>query len=127
MSFKLKRVYKCLQNGHAIQEKEDMNALKETIKVCERLFSEDYDDKYHKAHDKKYGRIQHLPGKPVFNKDGKKTGSTWETFRKNVNSKNKAQERKAFMKCWENGEKDRIADLDRLNELLKKYQTKWWS
>ena len=35
--FKLRRLYKCLENGHAIQEPEDMKALRELIKIVRRL------------------------------------------------------------------------------------------
>ena len=58
MAFKLKRIYKCLENDQAIQTKEDMAYLKEAINICERLFDHNYDDKYHKAHDKKWGQLK---------------------------------------------------------------------
>lgn len=112
MAFKLKRIYPVLKNGYAVQEKENMDALKEAIAICERLFAGNYDDKYHKAHNKKWGKIDILDDK-----------------RHRVKAKTpaqKEQERKEFMKCWEDGEKDRIADLDRLNEILKKHEPTWW-
>ena len=44
--FKLRRLYKCLENGHAIQEPEDMKALRELIKIVRRLGYEQYDRIY---------------------------------------------------------------------------------
>lgn len=46
MSFKLKRIHKCLKNDIAIQRDGDMKALEEAISVCDRLFMDNYEDKY---------------------------------------------------------------------------------
>lgn len=128
MEFKLKRILDCLLHGHAVQDKVNIDALKEAIKIVERLgSSHEYDDKYHEAHSKKWGRIKskHIPIE--FDKKGKPTLYRWETSRKNVKTpKQKEQERKEFMECVYAGERDRLADHDRLNEIFKKHERGWW-
>lgn len=127
MAFKMKRVYKCLKNGYGVQKKEDMRALKEAIKICERLFHGNYDDKYHEAHNKKWGNIRskHIPRR--FDEKGKVTHYEWKTWRPKVKTvAQKEKERAEFLQTWQDGEKDRLADLDRLNEILKKHQMAWW-
>lgn len=127
MAFKMKRIYACLENGHAVQHKEDMKALKEAIKICERLFEGNYDYKYHRAHDKKWGRSRMSTGERKEDKDGNVTYTSIFKERSKVkNAAMKKKERKEFMKTWEDGEKDRQADLDRLNEILKKHEPSWW-
>lgn len=126
MAFKMKRVLKCLETGHAIQEDEDINALKEAIEICERLFNGNYDDKYHEEHNKKWGEIEseHIP---IVDADGKVRSYRWETARSGVKTPaQEKKERKEFMKTWENGEKDRVKDLNRLNEILIKHEPSWW-
>lgn len=129
MEFKYKDLYRCLENGHAIQDKVDMDALKETIKICGRLSQWDYEDKYHREHDKKWGKMPRWDTKPALDKDGKDTGNVQMIFkpRPKADTKRKEnQERKEFRKIWEKGEKDRCADIDRLAELLKKHAPRWW-
>jgi hypothetical protein len=122
MSFKMKSLYDVLENGHAVQEPEDMAALKEATAICDRLFEGNYEDKYLTEHDKKWGKLR---TRFVPQKDGK--GSLMKSSRKGVKNKRQSnQERKEFMKCWENGEHDRKSDIDRLAEIFKNYSPKWW-
>lgn len=126
MAFKLERIHECLKNGHAIQEKESMDALKESIVILNRLSDERYEDKYHKVHDKKWGRIR-SKFIPTYNAENKHTGSIWNTSRRKAKTPaQKKKERREFRICWENGEKDREKDVERLNEIFKKYQRSWW-
>jgi len=46
MSFYLKRLKNVLVNGIAVQYPEDMKALDEAVEICDRLGSDDYEDKY---------------------------------------------------------------------------------
>ena len=127
MAFKLKRIYKCLENDRAIQTKENMDSLKEAINICECLFDYNYDDKYHKAHDKKWGQLKNKDT-PIYDEDGKVKHYVWDSYRNKVKTPQQKQtERKEFLKCFEDGEKDRRADLDRLNILLKDKSQDWWS
>jgi hypothetical protein len=126
MAFKMKRIYACLQDGHAIQHDEDMKALKEAIAICERLFAGNYEDKHYRAHDKKWGKMK-TKTIPEYDANGKHLHSRWESSR--PKAKTPAQikkEREDLKKVWENGEIDRKADLDRLNEILKKHEPTWW-
>lgn len=127
MLFKFERIKKCLINGHAIQEKEDLDALDEIIVILSRLSKDDYDSKYHEEHNKKWGDLD-CAHPPLLDKDGKPTGY----YRLNMSRKgvvtdeDKKIERVEFLRCFDVGEEDRIKDIDRLGFLLKNYMHKWW-
>lgn len=126
MAFKMKRIYGCLENGHAIQEEEHMAALKEAIAICERLFKGEYERPHYDKHDEKWGEMEsnHIP---EYDANGKILHYRWESWRpKAVTPAQKKKERADLKKVWQNGEKDRQADLDRLNEILKKHEPAWW-
>lgn len=126
MAFKLKRIYPVLRDGHAIQDDTDMKALKEAIAICERLFKGDYDAKYYKIHTKKWGQISHKSN-PVKDANGKIIHYTMELSRPKANTPAKKKKEVADLrKIWENEEKDRRADIDRLAEILKNHEPKWW-
>lgn len=129
MAFKLKRIEKALINGHAIQEEADMAALKEAIEICERLFGEDYEFKYHGAHDLRWGNIPDYETVPSeYDKDGKIL--TYRiVFKDRPNVKSDADrelERKEFLRVYELGEADRVRDMDRLAVILKDHSRSWW-
>ena len=121
MAFKLRRIHAALLAGHAVQEKEDMKALREAIKICERLFDGRYADKYYKEIDKKFGKIK---TKDIPNEDGT---TSWEITRTKVKTKLQHQkEREAIKKLYVDAENDRKADIDRLAEILKNHEPAWW-
>jgi hypothetical protein len=127
-NFKLKRLHTALENGHAIQEPEDMKALRELTKIVHRLGTKNYDRKYHRLHNKKWGKIQ-VDTIPNYDEDGKVRTYTWNSWRvstKDASDETKEQERKEFLACWELGEQDRCKDIDRMAFLLKKHATSWW-
>lgn len=129
LNFKLKRLYRALENGTAVQQPEDMAALKELIKITFRLHSGNYDRKYHREHSKKWGEIESETIPCKYDKNGKASLYEWKTWRpgtKNASEEVKEQERKEFMACYEKAEEDRCKDIDRMAELLKKYATSWW-
>jgi hypothetical protein len=128
MSFKLKKLYTVLENGHAVQEPVDMAALKEAIGICDRLFEGKYDHKYMDIHDKKWGKLPRFKTKPIKNEDGKVTHYQMITRKRSKvkTKKQEKQEREEFRKTWELGEQDRRADIDRLAEILKEHARKWW-
>lgn len=108
MSFKMKRLYKVLENGHVIQEDEDMKALLEAIDICKRLSEGDYEMKYYYKHIEIYPHGEIGAPKPKITKE-------------------QATKRyKSFEEVVANGERDRYADLDRLNEIFKKHFPSWW-
>lgn len=129
MAFKLKRIEKCLLNGHAIQEDEDMAALREAIEICERLFKDEHDDKYHQEHDKKWGELPPWDTEPSeIDSSGRLLGGriVFRDRPKVTNPELKEQERQEFRECFEKGEQDRQKDVDRLGHILKVYSPKWW-
>jgi hypothetical protein len=128
MNFKLKRLYVCLKFGHAVQEEEDMAALKELIKITYRLSYGQYDRKYHRAHTKKWGETK-SESIPEYDDKGKikwHRYEMWKDSTKDASEEVKAQERKEFRAIYDQGEADRVRDISRMAELLVKYSEKWW-
>jgi len=126
IAFKLIRVYAALSDGNAIQENEDMNALKEAISVCERLSKDTYNRKYLEEHDKKWGKLEEETI-PQPDKDGGVRSYLMNMWRNNANTPELEQlERKEFVICYENGEIDRKADIDKLAEIFKNHLARWW-
>jgi hypothetical protein len=126
MAFKLRRILDVLVDGHLHQDPESIKALKEAIKICDRLHEQNYEDKYHTAHDRKWGRLKHKDI-PNYDANGKIVSYTWDMSRPKAKTKGqKEKERKDFLEILENGERDRRADLDRLNVILKEHEQKWW-
>jgi hypothetical protein len=127
LAFKMKRIHKTLEEGHCVQEKEDMGALLEAIAICERLSLDQYKLKYHEEHDKKWGELEtNLDEVASRDEKGHPLSYRWKSWRKGVKPENEEQERQEFRQCWEKGENDRLADLDRLNVILKTYSMRWW-
>lgn len=129
MEFKLKRLQNCLKNGHAVQQKADMDALKELIKICKRLRNyDDYDDKYHDEHDKKWGKMPRWGSEPVKNEKGEITSykMIFKDRPKVKTKKQKEQERKEFLEIGEKGHQDFCKDIDRMAEILKNHARNWW-
>lgn len=128
MAFKLERILEALKSGYSVQHKDDLDALKEAIKICKRLKEQKYDEKYHSLHDKKWGKSKFKTVPHSRDQNGKALTYRYVSIpRKNVKNKKDAnQERKEFKNCWKLAEKDRIADLNRLNEIFKKHERTWW-
>ncbi len=128
--FKLKRLYKGLENGHAIHEDEDMVALKELTKIVYRLRRENHERKYLRKHDKKWGKLEHRT-EPCLDEEGRRKGmGQWIIWRKNC-PENAAQELKDrekndFLACFEDGERDRIRDINKMAEILIKHSKAFW-
>lgn len=121
VAFKLKRVKKCMDEGYGVYPKETMDAMREAIAICNRLYEHKYEEPYSKAHDKKWGRLR---VDRMFGKDGL---INWNPKRKYVKTKaDERKESKEHRKCYEMAHLDKLDDLDRLNELLKRYQNEWW-
>lgn len=126
MAFKMERIYEVLKDGHVYQEDEDMAALKEAIEICKRLFAGEHEDKHYAAHSAKWGELEHKDF-PEHDENGKVKWYRLELTRPNaVTEAQKEEELADLRKVWEYGERDRKADLDRLNEILKKHEPSWW-
>ena len=127
--FKLKRLHKCLETGNSIQEPEDMAALKELIKVVRRLGRGNYDRKYYRRHDEKWGKIESRT-EPWTNDKGKHMGSKWISWRtkcpENAPKKLKDKERRDTRTIWKNAEKDRVRDVKRMAEIIVKHGLRFW-
>jgi hypothetical protein len=109
MSFKLKKIQYCLENGHGTNKKEDMAALSELIAICDRLRMNEHEDKYLEKHHKKWGTLS-------FPFDNSKVKTP----------KQRKRHGEELMKCVELGERDRCADIDRMAEILKVHAPSWW-
>jgi len=128
LAFKMQRLYDCLENGYVVQQKEDMEALKEAIQICKRLYKDDYKDKYLKIHDTKWGTPKR-EFTPNYDSKGQVISYSLKIYRKNTrgaSEKIKKQERKELVECFKKGEADRKNDINRLAYLLKKYDHTWW-
>jgi len=122
MAFKLKRLQASMENGYHFQVKEDMDALKESIKLCHRIKRENYEEVYLRELDKKWGKSK------MVEKEKTEKGTVWTFERKNVKtSKDRKKHTNEFVKCYKRAEKAREADMDRLAYLLKKYSQRWWT
>lgn len=116
MSFKLKRIRHCLENGIAVQEKEDMLALDEAIAICDRLYAELYEDKYYERLDDKWGKLTTSSGK-WFN----------SVREKRVTEEDHENYVKDLLSACDQAENDRKADIDKLAKILKDHARSWWS
>lgn len=130
MEFKLKRLKKALLRGCSIQEPEDMAALEELIQVVGRLRNyDDYSNSYLDAHNLKWGATESRT-EPWVNENGKRMGSTWIAWRKNcpenAPKELKEMETKEFRTCFEQGESDRMRDMEKMFEILKARDRRWW-
>lgn len=80
IEYKLKRLEKCLINGHAHQDTKDMKALKLAIRLAGRLKEDKYDEVGYDRHVKKWGEAKRWFELSEINKDLK----TWKASRPNV-------------------------------------------
>lgn len=126
LAFKLKRLHHGLETGCAIHEKEYMDALLETIAICERQAAERYETKYIELHDIKWGETQDS-FTPNYDENGKVLSHRWEFSKEKANTPELVeQERQEFLKCFELAEKDEEADFERFVAILRKYRKAWW-
>ena len=115
MSFKMKRIKICLENGLAEQQEEDLKALDEAISICDRLANGNYDDKYYSVLDIKWGESE-------FSFD-----DGFKCTRKNrVTKEDHIQYNKEIREAMDKAEEDTQADFDRLAIILKNHSRAWW-
>jgi hypothetical protein len=127
--FKLRRLKNALENGHAIQDEEDMKALGELLRTVKRLRSKWYERPYWDAHDKKWGKLESKTEPCTFYEDGSVKTYQWISWRagtKDASKKVKAQELRERRKGDKLAEKDRLRDIERVGELIRKHSHRWW-
>lgn len=128
LEHKLQNLHLAMKNGHAIHEKEYMDAIKRCIKLCKVLHKDKYDDIEERAHSKKWGRLKTWTVKVEGSED--KPGGPYHQLRfsrpKAKTEAQKKQERKEVKQTWKNSAKARQADQDELFSLMAKYITYWW-
>jgi hypothetical protein len=122
LRYKLERIYRCLENGHAIQEERDMKALRLAIKLAKRLEAGNYEDSFYDRHDKKWGELktwfEPIPGS---------TNSYWRSSRPNaVTEQEKEQERKETRELYEAAQSKEAREKRWLFAIISKYDKVWW-
>ena len=123
IEYKLKRVQKVLENGHAIQDAKDMQALRIAIKVAGRLSQDNYSDRAYRKHDVKWGEYKHWFTPNEHNPEY----STWNSSRANaVTEEQKAEERADRKLLWAIEEMQQQRDERRLYGILQKYLRRLW-
>jgi hypothetical protein len=122
IEYKLQRLEKVLIKGHAIQEPQDMKALKTAIKLAGRLKDDKYEIPFYERHNRKWGemRSKFVPDK--------KTGSTkWLTSRPKAKTKKQQEEElKEFRAYYIAAEAQQKREEKNLYSILSKYLRNWW-
>jgi hypothetical protein len=129
LAYKMRRVLKCLENGHAVQEPQDLKALKLAIKLADRLFADDYYfDAPHRRHDKKWGELQSWTMKEENSED--RPGGPyyrWHSKRPNaITEEQQKEEREDMKKVWEEEDFLRKRDERWFHGIVMKYRRNWW-
>lgn len=123
IEYKLKRILPVLERGHAIQEDQDMHALRLAIKLAGRLKDDKYDIIQHDRHAKKWGESKYW-----FTPTGDGTGSSYmHSSRPNANTpEEKEQERKDFLAGCYASDAQMKREEKWLYAILHKYMRRWW-
>jgi len=126
--FKLIRLRNSLEHGSSVQKEEDTQALNELIEIVARLREGDYESKYLDEHDKRWGEIESKTT-PNYDDKGKIKTHTWHSWRagtKDASEEVKQKERQERLACYNKAEGDRISDIDRVADILKKNSKNFW-
>lgn len=130
MQFKLKRIQKCLENGHAIpNQHNELKALKICIKLGDKLKDEwkNY-RRFLTMHDKKWGELETWTEK-VEGSEGKPGGPYHRWLSKRVGAvtdEEKEQERKEFLEATRADEREKDRDRNLYFRILGKYLPYMW-
>jgi hypothetical protein len=123
IEYKLKRVQKSLNNGHATQETMDLKALKLAIKLAGRLKEDKYDELAHDRIEKKWGESKHWC-EPCGDGSG---NSYMRSSRPNIkNDEDKKQCHSDMMAEYEVAENKCKREERNLYAVLNKYLRRWW-
>lgn len=128
IEYKLKRVYPVLEKGYAIQEEQDMHALRLAIKLAERLKDDDYETREFARHDRKWGKLNmdinrvaswDSKGKPAsYHCDMSRPGT--------ITAELEEQEHKEFRESMSRSYAAMQRDQKNLYGILSKYLRVWW-
>lgn len=123
IEYKLKRLQETLTNGHAIQEDQDMKALKLAIKLSGRLKEDKYDLVAYDRINKKYGE-----SKIWFEDCNDGSGNSYmRSSRPKANTDlEKEQERNYTREQYNSCEYKRTREERILYAVLLKYLRRWW-
>jgi hypothetical protein len=123
IEYKLKRVQKCLVEGHAIQDPKDLKAIKLAIKLASRLKDDKYEERGYDRIDKKYGQSKHW-----FEPCNDGTGnSIWHSSRPKVNTDAEKEEEISFWRRQYELSDYRCKREERwLYAILLTYCRNWW-
>lgn len=115
MIFKMERMHDNFKYHGVAEHKDDLKQIKATIKLLRRVKDYDYEDKYYKALDKKWGKFP--TGRDGF----------WKGSRSKVKT---PADKKAYLKdvkaLIKNSHKDRTQDLRAAFKIMEKHIWSWW-
>jgi hypothetical protein len=123
IEYKLKRIQKCLENGHAIQEDQDMHALALAIKLAGRLKDDKYEERSYDRMDKKWGEMKTWTT-PCNDRSG---CSEWHSSRPNANTDEEKAQEMAYRR-----EQYRLSEYRKKREerwmyaILQRHGRSWW-
>ena len=123
IEYKLKRLEKVLENGHAVQTDQGMHALKLAIKLAGRLKEEKYEQAFWNRHDRKWGEM-----KTWFEDTGDGSGNSyWLSSRpKAQTEEQKEQKRLEHIAYIYAAEAQQKREEKWLYGILEKYLRSWW-
>lgn len=122
IEYKLKRLEKCLIDGCAVQDSKDLKALKLAIKLANRLNEDNYDNRFHRKHNQKWGELI-MWSAPI---EGSPSVRVTMTRPKAQTDKQKAKEQKEHLSHIEFCESIRKREERWLYSILAKYLRVWW-
>lgn len=127
LQLKLGRIYKAMEEGYAVQSKEEMQALRICIKLCDRLYKDEYMNRWWRKHEEKWGVIK-INWKPYsYDKNGEVSSHECITSRPKANTKElRNQEREEFMAWGTLENKIREREKKWLFDTMNKYIRRWW-
>lgn len=123
MEYKFQRLEKNLQNGHAIQDPQDMKALALAIKLSKRLKEDRYEDRAWDRIEKKWGKLKTW-FTPI---EGKEGYSSWNAKYEKENTledKNAIYSEK--MGYYKAADMRRKREERWLYDILHKHLRSWW-
>lgn len=121
IGYKLKRIRDVLNDGHLVQEDNDLKALDLAIKLCTRLKEDKYEEIFFDRHDAKWGEMRgfdHYSGKKSL---------PFDSSRPNAKTpEEKEREREDFRKAYEGAYAMAKREEKWFYAILHKYLTAWW-
>ena len=123
IEYKLKRIQRCLDNGHSVQEPKDTKALKIAIKLAGRLKEDKYEERSYDRIDKKWGASKHWV-EPCNDGSG---NMRMKTSRPKVNTPEEKEQEWADIKASHESCYNRMKREEKwLYAIMHKYGRSWW-